>query len=102
MSNKTIRKRILAAIEKDPRKKNFKRVSLFGSYIYGKPKKNSDLDVLIEFNPRATITLFDLAGIQRNMQENTGIKIDLVTRGGLSKFIKKEVLSKAEIVYEKR
>ena len=102
MSKKTIRKRVLAAIEKDPHKKTFKRVSLFGSYIYGNPKKNSDLDVLIEFSPRATITLFDLAEIQRNMQKSTKIKIDLVTKGGLSKFIKEEVLSKAEVIYEKR
>jgi len=97
--SKIVRKRILEAIEKDPHKKDFESVSIFGSHAYGKPKKNSDIDILIEFKATAKIGLFELVRIQRNMEEVSKKKIDLVTREGLSKYIKKEVLANAEKIY---
>ncbi|MFH1182852.1 MAG: nucleotidyltransferase domain-containing protein [Candidatus Moraniibacteriota bacterium] len=102
MSKKTVRKRILAAIEKDPHKKDFRKVSIFGSYAYGKPNENSDIDILIEFTPRAKIGYFELARIQRNMQKEVQKKVDLLTPGAISEFFRKEVLIKAEKIYEKR
>lgn len=102
MSKKTVKKRILAAIEKDPHRKDFRRVSIFGSYAYGKPSKGSDVDILIEFKPKAVIGYFELARIQRNMQKEVQKKVDLLTPGAISEFFRKEVLSKAEKIYEKR
>jgi len=102
MSKSEIKKKLLEAIKKDPHRKYIKKVSIFGSYAYGRPSKRSDVDVLIEFTPRASISLFKLAGIQIGMEDMLHKKVDLVTRGGLDKYIKKEVLSKAETIYEKR
>lgn len=102
MTKEAIKEKILVAINKDPRKKDFKRVSLFGSYAYGKPSKKSDVDVLIEFLPKSSITLFDLVEIQSNMKESVGKKVDLVTRDGLHEFIKEEILNNAQTIYQKR
>jgi len=102
MSKGEVKKRLLRAIEKDPHRKYIKKVSLFGSYAYGRPGKRSDVDVLIEFTPRAVIGYFELAGIQENMKKSVGKKVDLVTRDSLHDFIKKDILANAQTVYQKR
>lgn len=102
MSKKEIKKRLLQAIKNDPHKKDIKKVSIFGSYAYGRPSKRSDVDVLIEFTPRATIGYFELFDIQENMRKHLKKKVDLVTRGALDKYIKNEVLANAQTVYQKR
>lgn len=61
MDKQEIKNRIFQAIEKDPLKKDVKKVSLFGSYLRGTPKEDSDVDVLIEFKPSARIGFFRLA-----------------------------------------
>ena len=65
-----MKKRLLRAIEKDPHKKDIKKVSLFGSYAYGRPSKRSDVDVLIEFTPKAKVGYFELFDIQDNMKKH--------------------------------
>ncbi len=102
MTRKAIKEKILIAINKDPRKKDFKRVSLFGSYAYGKPSKRSDVDVLIEFFPKTQIGYFELSRIQRSIQKEVKKKIDLLTPGAISKFFRREVIDKAEQIYGKR
>ncbi len=99
---KIITQKIREAIKKDPYKKNFYKVSLFGSYASGKPNQKSDVDVLIEFTPKAKIGLFELVEIQENMKKFVEKKIDLVTKNGLDKYIKKEILSNAQTIYQKR
>ena len=102
MTKKIIREKLVEAIKQDPHRKYIKKVSIFGSYAKGRPSKRSDIDVLIEFTPRAYITLFDLAEIQYNMKKSVGKKVDLVPRDGIHEFIKKEVLANAQTIYQKR
>lgn len=86
---------------KDPLRDDIKRVSLFGSRAYGKPRKGSDVDVLIEFSPKARIGFFKLARIKRALERSIKKKVDLVTPDGLSKYFRTDVLAGAETVYEK-
>ncbi len=102
MTKEIVREKILEAIEKDPHKKYIRKVSIFGSYACGRPSKGSDVDVLIEFTPKAKIGLFELFDIQENMKKRVGRKVDLVTRGGLDKYIKEEILANAQEIYQKR
>jgi len=102
MTKKIIREKILEAIKRDPHRKYIKKVSIFGSYAYGRPSKRSDVDVLIEFTPRAKIGLFELFDIRDNMKKHVGKKVDLVTKGGLDKYIKEEILANAQQIYQKR
>ncbi len=101
--NKTeIKKKIKQAIEKSPHKKDIKRVSIFGSYAYGKPHPKSDVDILIEFKKNAPIGYFELSDIMRDFQKKVGRKVDLLTPGAISKFFRHDVIKKAEKIYEKR
>lgn len=59
---------------------------IFGSYSRGEEKKNSDLDVLVEFLDGAT--LFDLAGLGNFLEKKLGCKVDVVSQRALREEIK--------------
>ena len=101
MSKEEIKQAIRKAVENDPNKEDILSVSLFGSYAYGTPNPDSDIDVLIEFEKGAVVGYFKLARIQRHMRESVGKKIDLLTPQALSKYFREEVLNKAELIYGK-
>ena len=100
MDKQTIKQKIGKAIESNPMKNEIAKVSLFGSYIRGSQSSNSDIDVLVEFKPAAKVGYFKLAGMQRNMSDVVGKKVDISTPEALSKFFRNEVLKEAEIIYE--
>ncbi len=101
MKKQEIKSRVKETIEKSQFKKDIKKASLFGSYVSGKAKKTSDVDLLIEFAPNARVGFFKLIEIQENFEHSLGMRVDLLTPEALSKYFKKEVLKKAEIIYER-
>jgi uncharacterized protein len=52
-------------------------VGVFGSYARGEENKNSDLDILIDFDSK--LNLLELIGLEQELSEMLGIKVDLVT-----------------------
>jgi hypothetical protein len=60
-------------------------IGVFGSYARGEQRADSDLDLLVTFGKR--LTLLDLVGLEMELTEQLGIKVDLVTRNALSLFI---------------
>ncbi|HLM84074.1 MAG TPA: nucleotidyltransferase domain-containing protein [Candidatus Bathyarchaeia archaeon] len=101
MSKNHIKNSIRKSIEKDPLKSDIKKISLFGSHLDGKPRKDSDVDLLIEFAPKANIGFFRLVEIQQAFEKILRKKVDLLTREQLSKYFRKDVLQKAQTIYEK-
>ena len=75
--------------------------ALFGSVLREDFTKESDVDVLIDFEPgvERTLTLLDLAGMQLELSELLQRKVDLVLRDGLKPFVKDSILSSLEVVY---
>lgn len=102
MSKQEIKQKIKEAVENDPLKNDIKKVSIFGSYIHGNFKSDSDVDVLIEFTPTARIGFFELIDIQNRMQGASGKEIDLLTPQSLSKFFREEVIKESETIYERK
>lgn len=102
MSKEEIKLEIRSAVEKSRFRKDMRKVSLFGSYAYGAPKEKSDVDVLIEFEPSARITFFDLSDIKDELEGRLKKKVDVFTLGALSKYFREEVLRKSEEVYAKQ
>ena len=74
-------------------------LAMFGSYARGDQTSKSDLDLLVKFGKK--ISLWDLIGVEYELSKKIGIKIDLITKGGLNPKIKKYVMDDLKVIYEK-
>lgn len=72
------------------RHRGVKRAALFGSFVKGGAKKDSDIDILIEF--KRGKTLFNLAGLKIELEEVLGRKVDLVEYSILHPLLKDKIL----------
>ena len=69
---------------------------VFGSVVHGSDKDDSDLDLIVDALPGAT--LFDLGGLQIELEESLGVPVDLITPGDLPPKIRQHVLAEARPV----
>jgi predicted nucleotidyltransferase len=77
-----------------------RKLSLFGSQLKGTARPDSDIDLLVEFEPGADITLFDMARIEIELSKLLGgRKVDLRTAEDLSRYFRNEVVRTAEPQY---
>ncbi len=67
-----------------------KQLGIFGSYIRGEATENSDLDILVEFEPQARFGLLTFCELENHLSELLAVKVDLV----LLKPIIQEILDK--------
>ena len=78
------------------RRHRIRRLSLFGSVLKGTARLDSDIDLLVEFEQGATPGLLGMAGIEIELSELLGKKVDLRTAGDLSRYFRDEVVRSAE------
>ena len=69
---------------------------VFGSVLRGTDKDGSDLDLLVDPLPGAT--LFDLGGLQVELEELLGVDIDLLTPGDLPPRFRDQVLAESRTI----
>lgn len=69
---------------------------VFGSCARGLDTEGSDLDLIVDALPGAT--LFDLGGLQQTLEDLLGVRVDLVTPGDLPPRIRAAVLAEAQPV----
>jgi uncharacterized protein len=84
------------------RRRHIRKLSLFGSTLRGNARPDSDVDLLVEFQPDSRVGLIQLARIERELSELIGRKVDLRTPADLSRYFRDEVLREAEVQYEER
>ena len=83
------------------RRNGIRKLSLFGSVLRDDFGPDSDVDLLVEFEPGAVVGLIKLAGMERRLSELVGHKVDLRTPADLSRYFRDEVARSAEVVYAK-
>lgn len=84
-------------------KRNYiRKLSFFGSVLRSDFRSDSDVDVLVEFDPEHVPGFFGLAHLERELSEILGKKVDLRTPQELSKYFRDEVISSALVAYGKR
>ncbi len=66
---------------------------VFGSVLHGKDADGSDLDLLVDPLPKTT--LFDLGGLQIELEEVLGVPVDVITPGDLPAKLRDQVLREA-------
>ena len=82
------------------RRHHIHRLALFGSVLHGDARPDSDVDVLVEFEPGYVPGLIRLAGMELELSPLLGgRKVDLNTPLCLSRFFRAKVLSEAEPLY---
>ncbi|MEF3168822.1 MAG: nucleotidyltransferase family protein [Deltaproteobacteria bacterium] len=82
------------------REHGIRRLAIFGSALRDDFRPDSDVDVLVEFDPARIPTLFDVAGMEQELSEFFGgRKVDLRTPEDLSRYFRQQVMSEAEVQY---
>jgi predicted nucleotidyltransferase len=85
------------------RRYRIRRLSLFGSTLRGSDRPESDVDLLVEFEPEARPSLLTMARIEIELSSLlAGRKVDLRTAQDLSRYFREEVVRVAETQYEAR
>ncbi len=77
-----------------------RRLSLFGSVLREDFGPDSDVDVLVEFEPGTRIGLIRLSGLEIELSNIVGRKVDLNTPGFLSKYFRDQILTEADVQYD--
>jgi len=83
------------------KKNNITKLSLFGSALRDDFGPDSDVDMLVEFDPEHIPGLITLAGMEIELSEILDRKVDLRTAEELSPYFRQEVLDSAVIQYAK-
>ena len=82
------------------RKNKVRELSIFGSRARGDHREDSDFDLLVDFLPNSGASLLDLAGLQIDLQQLLGARVDVVPKKGLKPIIRESVLADAKLIYE--
>jgi predicted nucleotidyltransferase len=82
------------------RRHHIRRLSLFGSTLRGTARPDSDIDLLVEFEPEARPSLLTMAQIEIELSALLdGRRVDLRTREDLSRYFRDEVVHMAEVQF---
>ena len=81
------------------RKHHIKKLSLFGSVLRDDFRPDSDVDMLVEFEPKHHVGFFQFVGMELELTALLGRKVDLRTPNDLSRYFRQDVLQHAEVQY---
>jgi len=80
------------------RKHHIKRLALFGSVLREDFRSESDIDVLVDFEP-GYVPGFGIVNVEKELSRLAGRKVDLRTTGDLSRYFRERVVREARLEY---
>ncbi|NVM37876.1 MAG: nucleotidyltransferase family protein [Candidatus Lokiarchaeota archaeon] len=89
-----IRDKIITILKKHGAKK----ISIFGSYVRGEATPESDLDIIVEFEQ--PMGLIKFVGIEFELSDSLGIKVDLLTEKSISPYLIDIIRKEATVIYK--
>jgi uncharacterized protein len=81
------------------RQNDVSMVGVFGSVARGEARKKSDIDLLVRFSRRKS--LLAVVRLERELSEALGRKVDLLTEGALSPYLRERILKEMRVIYGK-
>lgn len=81
------------------RRHAIRRLSLFGSALGADFRPDSDVDLLVEFEPGARVGLFQMVEMEDELSRLIGRRVDLRTSAELSRYFREDVVANAETLY---
>ena len=82
------------------RRNQARKLSLFGSVLRDDFGPDSDIDVLVEFEPGTRVGLIRLSGLEIELGRILGRKVDLNTPGFLRKYYRDQIIAEADVQYD--
>jgi hypothetical protein len=82
------------------RRHHIRSLALFGSVLRDDFGPDSDVDVLVEFEPDQKVSLLDMARMELQMSALFGRKVDLRTPEDLSRYFRQQVMDEAKVIYD--
>ena len=81
------------------RRYGVRELSLFGSAARGEMRPESDIDIMVEFEPGVRIGLINFESLIEELEALAGRRVDLVTKRGLKPWVRPQVLKDARLIY---
>ncbi len=81
------------------RKNDIEFIGIFGSFARGDFAEDSDIDLVVRFSKRKS--LLDLVRIERELSEVWGRKVDLLTEGAISPYLRERIKRELKTIYER-
>lgn len=81
------------------RRYHVRKLALFGSVLREDFRADSDIDVLVAYEPGAQMSLFNHFGLDRELEQLFGREINLISKRGLRPLLRKDVLRTAATIY---
>lgn len=82
---------VLATLRKNEaalRARGVTHAALFGSLARGDNRPGSDIDIMIEIDPEANVTIFDYVGLKSYIADLFDVPVDVVSRDGLKPYVR--------------
>jgi predicted nucleotidyltransferase len=99
MANMDLAPDALKAMKNLCQRYRVRELSIFGSALREDFRTDSDIDLLVEFEPEAQIGFVTLSRMQRELSAILNRPVDLVPKGGLKPKIRESVISSAKVLY---
>lgn len=84
------------------RKNDVTFMAVFGSFVRGEQKRNSDVDIAIEFDKSKSKSLLDLIGLEYELSKVFKRKVDLGIFSSLSPYVAEDIKREMQVIYEKQ
>jgi predicted nucleotidyltransferase len=89
---------VLRAHADELRSRGVTRLALFGSDLRGDERPDSDIDVLVDFDPSRDLSLIDVAELRLRLSDLLGRQVDLVQRDRLKPHLREAIVAEARDV----
>ena len=77
------------------RARGIRRAAVFGSVARGDGRPDSDIDIMVEIDPEAHLTVFDYAGLKDYIASLFDGPVDVVNRAGLKPYVRPAAMADA-------
>ena len=91
------REEIFDKIVRILKRRGARKIAIFGSYARGEEAPDSDVDVIVEFSGRKS--LLDLVGIELELSDELGNKVDLLTEKSISPYLIDRIRNEMVVIY---
>jgi len=78
------------------RRYDVRKAAIFGSFVKGEEREDSDIDILVEF--KGEKSLLDLAGLKIELEEILERKVDVLTYNSLHPLLKDKILQEQKVI----